>query len=49
MNDQAAYEPVPDEVLAAMINLGVALGEIDQADADDLLAPLAGGATEGDQ
>lgn len=39
MNDQPAYEPVPDAFLADMIRLGVALGEINQADADALLTP----------
>jgi hypothetical protein len=36
------FEPVPDEFLADMIRLGAALGEIDQADADALLAPSTG-------
>lgn len=41
MNDQPAYEPVSDDFLADMIRLGATLGQIDQADADALLAPAA--------
>jgi hypothetical protein len=33
------HEPVPDEYLAAMLRLGVQLGQIRSEDADALLAP----------